>query len=71
LQAAQRRGFIPYKGPLAEQNLTPVYVAKLSDVLNSGSFKVILGNGEAGNGRWSVIPHKLALLATFVCIPAA
>jgi len=45
----------PVQGPLSEQNPTAVYVAKLSGALTSGSFKVILSNGEIGNGRWSQI----------------
>jgi len=47
----------PVQGPLSQQNPAPVYVAKLSGALNSGSFKVILGNGEVGTGRWSVVPR--------------
>jgi hypothetical protein len=47
----------PVQGPLSQQNPLPVYIAKLSGALNSGSFKVTLRNGELGQGRWSVVPR--------------
>ena len=47
----------PVQGPLSQQNPAPVYVAKLDGALYSGSFKVILGNGEVGQGRWGMVPR--------------
>lgn len=47
----------PVQGPLSQQNPAPVYVAKLSGALYSGSFKVVLGNGETGQGRWGIVPR--------------
>jgi hypothetical protein len=47
----------PVQGPLSQQNPAPVFVAKMSAGLHSGNFNVVLGNGEAGKGRWLQVPR--------------
>ena len=47
--------FSPVKGPLSEQSpAPPTYVAKFSGVL-SGTISVVLANGEACTGTWSLV----------------
>ena len=50
----------PVQGPLASQTPMPVYVAKLSGALNSGTFTATLENGDVYSGRWSVVPQPKA-----------
>ena len=47
----------PVQGPLSQQNPPPVYVARLTDGLHSGKFKVVLSDGEVGNGQWNAVPR--------------
>jgi hypothetical protein len=47
----------PVKGPLSTQSPSPVYVAKMTGLLNSGSFSVVLRDGEIGKGRWEEVPR--------------
>jgi hypothetical protein len=45
----------PVKGPLIAQTPSPVFVAKMTGVFDSGSFSVMLGNGETCKGHWEVV----------------
>jgi hypothetical protein len=47
----------PVKGPLSTQSPSPVYVAKVTGLLNSGNFSVVLGGGEVCKGRWQEVPR--------------
>jgi len=47
----------PVQGPLSQQNPEPVFVAKMSAGLHSGNFNVVLDNGEACRGRWTLVPR--------------
>ena len=47
----------PVQGPLSRQNPPPVYVARVTDGLRSGNFKVALSDGEVGNGHWNAVPR--------------
>ncbi len=47
----------PVQGPLATQTPPPVYVAKMSGAFYSGSFSVVLANGEVCKGRWAQVPR--------------
>lgn len=48
----------PVQGPLSAQTPLPVYLAKLTGALNSGSISAVLNDGEIGKGRWHVI-HRV------------
>jgi hypothetical protein len=50
----------PVRGPLSTQSPPPVYVAKITGLLNSGDFSVVLGGGEVCKGRWQEIPRPKA-----------
>jgi hypothetical protein len=58
----------PVQGPLSSQTPLPVYVARLSGALNSGSISTVLNDGEVGIGHWQVVrrvsPAKGAAAAT-------
>jgi hypothetical protein len=47
----------PVKGPLSTQSPSPVYVAKMTGLLNSGNFSVVLGDGEVCKGAWQEVPR--------------
>jgi hypothetical protein len=47
----------PVKGPLSTQSPSPVYVARMTGLLNSGNFSVVLGDGEVCKGGWQEIPR--------------
>jgi hypothetical protein len=48
----------PVQGPLSTQTPLPVYLAKLTGALNSGSISAVLNDGEVGKGGWQVV-HRV------------
>jgi hypothetical protein len=42
----------PVQGPLAAQTPPPIYTAKLTGVINSGSLSAKLANGQQFTGQW-------------------
>jgi hypothetical protein len=47
----------PVQGPLSQQDPAPVIVGRMSAGLHSGNFNVVLDNGEACRGRWTLVPR--------------
>jgi hypothetical protein len=50
----------PVSGPLSTHNPIPVYVGKITGIVNSGDFSVVLENGEKCKGQWSLVPRPNA-----------
>ena len=48
----------PILGPLAAQTPPPIFSAKLTGVINSGSLTAKLGNGEVFSGPWQAQSAK-------------
>lgn len=47
----------PVQGPLSGQSPQPVYVARMTGAIHSGSFSATLSDGEVCKGRWEQIPR--------------
>jgi hypothetical protein len=48
----------PVQGPLAAQTPPPIYTAKLTGLLNSGSLSTTLANGEQFSGQWQALSES-------------
>jgi hypothetical protein len=50
----------PVSGPLSQHNPTPVYVGKITGMVDSGNFSVVLENGEVCKGQWLTVSRPNA-----------
>jgi len=50
----------PVQGPLSAQTPPPVYVAKMTGALNSGSFSATLNGSEVCTGHWAQVTRPKA-----------
>jgi len=48
----------PVTGPLAAETAPPIYSARITGALNSGSMKVTLASGEVCQGDWSLVSRS-------------
>jgi hypothetical protein len=47
----------PVSGPLSQHNPQPVFVGRITGVVDSGNFSVVLENGEVCKGKWAMVPR--------------
>lgn len=52
-----RARFYPVRGPLSSRTPSPVYVGRLSGITSSGTFSVVLDDGEVCKGHWAQVPR--------------